>query len=674
MPRAAPLQSNFNGGELSPLAQARVTIDQYKTGLDTCLNFLPMVQGPLTQRPGSTYVAPVKTETLATRLQRFEFSTTQAYVLEFGNLYMRVYRNHGQVLTGLGAIYEMVTPFATADLMALKFAQSADTLYVAHPLYQQRKITRTADNAWTIASIITTDGPYLNTNITATTLTPAATTGVTTVAASAALFAATDVGRWIRIKNGATWGTALITGFTSNVLVTVSIIGFAMAATTATTVWRLGTWSDTTGWPGAVTFFQDRLWWGGSTQNPQTIGSSNSGDYENMSPTAADGSVTASMSVVITLNANEVNVIRWMTSDERGALVGTTGGEWIVKATNQGDAVTPTNVTATNSTTYGSANVAPVRVSRATLFVQRSGRKLRELAYVYTDDGFKAPDMTILAEHVTRGGMTQLAYQQEPQGIVWATRADGVLLAFTYNREQQIMGWSRHTMGGTAVAVESIACIPAPDGTRDELWMIVRRTIGGVTHRYVEYMNKIWDSGSDTLNASIYLDASVSYSGAPATVFGGLTHLVGESVYAIADGAAVGPFVVTAGGAITIPYAASTVCVGLQYNADGVTLRPEAGAADGTAIGKTKRPDRVNFRFVDTVGLSMGPSLTKLTPMKFRTTTVPAGQATPLFNGDKSETIEAGYDFNGQIAFRQAAPLPCTIAAIAPQLVEQDRA
>ena len=668
MPRAAPLQSNFNGGELSPLAKARVTLDQYKTSLDTCLNFLPMVQGPLTKRPGTNYVAPVKTESAVTRLQRFEFSTTQAYVLEFGNLYMRVYRNHGQVLA-----YELATPWLTADLMALKFAQSADTLYVAHPLYRSQSITRTADNAWSISpQFSVSDGPYLNQNTTATTLAPSGVTGAITITASAALFVATDVNRWVRIKNGATWGWAIISGYVSSTVVNATVVG-GFPATTATTFWRLGTWCDTNGWPGAVAFFQDRLWWGGATQYPQTIASSNSGDYGNMSPTAIDGTVTASMSVNVTLNSNDVNVIRWMTSDDRGMLIGTTGGEWVLKATSQGDAVTPTNVTATNSTTYGSANVAPVRVARATLFAQRAGRKLRELAYVYTDDGFKAPDMTILAEHITLGGMTQLAYQQEPQGIVWATRADGVLLAFTYNREQQIMGWSRHTLGGTAVAVESIACIPAPDGTRDELWMVVKRTINGATHRYVEYMNKIWGDG-DTLNAAVYLDASLSYSGAPTTVFGGLTQLIGESVYAIADGSVAGPFTVTAGATITLPYAASTVCVGLAYNADGITLRPEAGAADGTAVGKTKRNNRVDFRLVDTVGLSIGPRLTKLTPMKFRTTSVPAGQPTPLFSGDKSESLEAGYDFGGQIAFRQAAPLPCTIAAIAPQLVEQDRA
>ena len=674
MPRAAPLQSNFNSGELSPLMGARPTLDQYKTGLDTCLNWLPTVQGPLTRRPGTTHVLPVKTETLATRLQSFEFSTTQAYVLEFGNLYMRVFRNHAQV-----AAFEMVTGYLTAHLMALKFAQSADTLYVAHPSYKPAKITRTADNAWTTTNITFVDGPYLIQNTTTTTLTPSATTGAITITASAALWVSTDVGRLVRIKNGATWGNATITGYTSTTVVNATV-NANFAAATANTAWRLGMWSDTTGYPGAVTFFQDRLWWGGSTSNPQTIASSNSGDYENLAPTAADSSVTASMSVVVTLNSNQVNVIRWMNSDDRGLLIGTTGGEWVVKATAAGDAVTPTNVTAVNPTTYGSANVAPVRVARATLFAQRAARKLREMTYVYVDDGFRAPDMTLLAEHVTLGGITQLAYQQEPQGIIWAVRADGTLLAFSYNREQQVTGWSRHQLGGFSDAaqtlppvVESIACIPMPNGTGDELWMVVQRYINGATHRYVEYMNKIWAKG-DTLSAAVYLDASLSYSGAPATVFTGLSHLAGQSVYAIADGAPVGPFTVTGGGSVTLAYAASVVTIGLNYNSDGKTLRPEAGAADGTAVGKTKRINRLDFRLLDTVGLKMGPDFNTLSPIQFRLNSVPAGQATPLFSGDKSDTMESDYGFDGQICFRSDQPLPATIAALAPQLAEQDNA
>jgi hypothetical protein len=139
MPKVAPLQSNFNGGEFSPLLYGRVDTDRYGTGLATCLNYKPTIQGGLIRRPGSYYVAEVKDSTKATRLVEFEFSTTQAYIIEFGDQYFRFYRNHGQI----GAPYEIASPYLEADLFDLRFTQSADVLYITHPDYEPRKLSRT---------------------------------------------------------------------------------------------------------------------------------------------------------------------------------------------------------------------------------------------------------------------------------------------------------------------------------------------------------------------------------------------------------------------------------------------------------------------------------------------------------------------------------------------------
>jgi hypothetical protein len=147
-----------------------------------------------------------------------------------------------------------------------------------------------------------------------------------------------------------------------------------------------------------------------------------------------------------------------------------------------------------------------VRAGKSVLYVQRAGRKVRELAYVYEVDGFRSPDMTVLSEHITKGataalsGVKDMSYQQEPQSLVWVPRNDGVLLGFTYERDQKVLGWHRHVLGGysdaghtAAPLVESVACIPSADGTRDEVWMIVKRYINGAVKRYVEYMTKIWE-------------------------------------------------------------------------------------------------------------------------------------------------------------------------------------
>jgi hypothetical protein len=163
-----------------------------------------------------------------------------------------------------------------------------------------------------------------------------------------------------------------------------------------------------------------------------------------------------------------------------------------VRPSSLTEAVTPTNISAKPSTHYGSADAAPIQAGRAVLYIQRAERKLRELAYVFEVDGFRAPDMTLLSEHITRPSVTELAYQEQPQSIVWGVRSDGTLLGFTYEREQSVTAWHRHELGGQSDAaglaipvVESVAVIPSPDQTRDELYMVVQRYVNGATKRYI---------------------------------------------------------------------------------------------------------------------------------------------------------------------------------------------
>ena len=91
-------------------------------------------------------------------------------------------------------------------------------------------------------------------------------------------------------------------------------------------------------------------------------------------------------------------------------------------------AANPSGIRATRSTAWGCAEPQPVRVGKPHIFVQRAGRKVRELAYVFSDDGFRAPDLSIASEHITRSGIVAIAYQGQPQTIVWFVRADGVLI------------------------------------------------------------------------------------------------------------------------------------------------------------------------------------------------------------------------------------------------------
>jgi hypothetical protein len=760
MPRASFVQTNFNGGEWSPLAQGRVDLAKYKSGLALCKNYVPLVQGPLTRRPGTRFVAEVKDSTKPVRLVKFEFSVLQSYVLEFGQGYIRFYTDDGQLLNA-GVPYEVSTSYAVSDateLWELSFTQSADVLYIAHPKYPPAKLQRFGATNWVLQDIVFQDGPYLPFNTTSTTFTPAGTSGTVAVIASATTginggtgFQSSDVGRMLRIKAGGVWlwGTiasvvdtknitwaiappngsqvptaaegianvsagsvfgvtitnggggygatppsvffsggggsgaiayaVLTNGVVTDIVMSVTGTGYTSApdvvinfptpiVPSSTTFWRLGVWTSNSNYPGCVVFNQDRLIWAGPSSNPSRIDGSNVSDYENMAPTQLDGTVIDSNAIGFSLNASTMNKIQWMMSDEWGLLCGTAGGEWVVSPSTLQQAITPTNINAKQSTSYGVAATAAIRVGKSTLFVQRTGRKLREMTYQYVINTFQAPDISLVSEHLTVTGLKQLCFTLAPYQQIWMCRNDGTLVGIAYDKDQDCVGWHQHQIGGSGI-VESVASMPATDVTRDELWMVVNRTINGSTKRYVEVMTKFWEDG-DTVQHAVFLDSSAEYDGAPTTTITGLTWLEGATVGVLADGSTHPDCVVSNTGVITLQRSASVVQVGLKYSSSGKTLRIEAGGADGPAQGKFKRIHRAIFRFFQTVGHTLTGNTT--TDESFRDSSMPMDQPVALFSGDKRWSYDGSYDLDGQISWEQDDPLPSNITLLGAQLETQD--
>jgi hypothetical protein len=778
VPKVSPMQTSFGGGEFSPLLNGQVDLDRYKQALEKCLNYIPSLQGGLVRRSGTKFVAATKTAASKARLIPFEFSTTQAYILEFGASYIRFYRNNGQIQSG-GSPYEIVSPYAAADLFQLRITQSADVMYITHPSYAPRTLSRTGHTSWTLAVIDFQDGPYLPINTSVTSLTPSAATGAITLTASSIAglndgvgFKSTDVGRLIRLREGSVWGWVKITGFTSTTVVSATVLS-TLTNTTAKTFFRMGVWSDSSGWPAVVTFHEDRLFFAGATSNPQRLDASCSSDYANFKPSETDGTVNSSNALSFTFNANDVNVVRWIISDEKGLLVGTAGGEWLVRPSSSGEALTPSNITAKRSTKYGSANVLAVQFGKSVLFVQKAGRKVRELTYVFEADGFRAQDLSLLAEHITKTGIVEMADQSEPQPILWCVRNDGYLAALTYERDVDSLkvGWHRHLLGGSSDAsgspsiAESVAVIPSADGTRDELWVLVQRYVNGAVVRHVEYLTPIFDDTIEQKDA-FFVDAGLTYD-SPVTitaitrnaqcmvtaaahgfsngdkvllsdilgllnevdpdldleeqtsplngmsvlvsdsaantfkikdldgdyidtsafetpyasggevrkyvsVISGMDHLEGETVSILADGA-VQPDQEVVSGDINLDVRATTVQIGYGYRSDGKMLRLNAGAADGTAIGKSQRTHRVGIMLHRSLGLKIGPAFSDLTELTFRKTSDKMSRAPELFTGILSEEFEGDYDFENQFCFRQDQPLPSMVLALMPQMVTQDR-
>ena len=667
MPRTTLALTSFVSGELGAKLDGRTDFNKYNTGAKTLENFLIHPQGAATRRVGTQFIAEVKDSSKKTRIIPFEFSTVQTYVLEFGNTYMRVYKDKGQVLSG-GSAFEISTPYLEAELFEIKFAQSADILYITHPNHAVRKLSRTGHTSWTLTECSFTDGPYLSENTTSTTLTPSGTSGSVNITASASLFAATDVGRLVSFSNG----RAKITGFTSATVVAATTQD-DFDNTNAVSNWKLGAFSGTTGHPSCVSFFEQRLVFAGTNSEPQTLYFSKSGDYENMTT-----GTNADDAMVYTIASNQVNRIRYLKS-QRTLIVGTTGGEFTVSADGTDAAITPTNIVIKKQSSYGTANVDAIPAGNSVLFLQKAKRKIRELSYNFDTDGYVAPDLTILNDIVTKSGITEMAYQQEPDSILWCVRDDGILAGLTYQRSENVIAWHRHKLGGTFGAgasatgfgvVESVASISG-QLTEDEFYVIVKRTINGATKRYVEVFAPFDFDETDATDFR-FVDSHLTYSGSATTTLSGLAHLEGQTVSVLADGATHADKVVSSG-QITLDRSTTKAVVGLAYDSVLQTMRIEGGAAEGTSQGKTKRISKVVLRLFETVGAKVGPTLNQLETIPFRTTSsLMSNPVDTLLAGDKEIEFRDDYNTDGFIFVKQDQPLPLSILAIYPTVVTSD--
>ena len=317
-------------------------------------------------------------------------------------------------------------------------------------------------------------------------------------------------------------------------------------------------------------------------------------------------------------------------------------------------------------TTYGSTSIRPIRIGTATVFVQKASRKVREFTYSYDNDSYVAPNLTLLAEHVTGTGVVDMAYQQEPSQILWFPCSCGTLVGLTYDRPNDVVAWHRQTLSGD---VKSVATIPHWDADQDSTWLVVERTINGNTVKYIEYIEKYLADST-----AFFVDSGLTYNGAPATVISGLGHLEGETVSILTDGYAHPSLVVTSG-SITLGKAASVVSIGLPVVSTLKTMPLEAGAADGTAQGKTMRITNVVVRFFETgPQVFYGADTIDMNEYHMRKPAMAMGAPVDLFTGD-TEPLPwpEGYEVSPQVTLQHKLPLPCTILAVMPQVHTYDR-
>jgi len=562
--------TNFTAGEVSPRFDGRVDMDKYFNACSTLENMTVFPLGGAEKRPGFEFINEVKDSTKATRLIPFEFSVEQAYVLEFGETYVRIYLN-GEILESGGSPVELTTPYLESELFDIQFTQSADILFVVHPNHAPAEISRTGATTWTYAATSFTNPPSV--------------------------------------------------------------------------------WTGTN-YPSTVTFFQQRLCYAGTPNEPQTIWMSKTADFRVFTAgTDADSPIT------ITLDSDQVNAIRWMVSG-RLLSVGTAGGEWTVGGTNVGQSITPDNIQAQRQSTLGSTNVLAILVSSAIIYIERGGRKVREFAYLFDQDGYQSPDMTLLAEHLGRDGMfIEIAYAKRPDSIFWMIRDDGVLVGMTYQREEGVVAMHRHTTEGI---FESVATIPGASDS--EVWVIVKRNIDGSDVRYIERLAPRFESTTTNTTSCTFLDSfKVVDEVSPTDTFSGFDHLIGESVSVLADGATHPDVTVNGSGEIVLDLEASILCAGFMYDSIVSPMRLEGGSPGGISQTKKSRISRVAIRFYKTLGAEFGGRLDKLDRIPFRDSSDPMDEAPALFTGTKDVLFPQGWNRDRFVYVKQSQPLPLTV-------------
>lgn len=394
-------------------------------------------------------------------------------------------------------VYEITTTYDETELYELSYVQSADVMYIFHNDHAVAKLSRTGNTAWSLDDAVFVDGPYLDQNTTATTLNPAATTGSgIALVASADLFDSGHVGAFFALHDG----YVQIVGVSDAQNATCDVIA-TLSASTATADWSEGAFSDYRGHPSCGTFYEQRLILGGTTYQPQTFHGSKVGDFDDFTPGTDDDDPYN-----YELASQDVQAIKWM-EPARVLLIGTGRGEH--KVGSETTATTPSNIQARQETRHGSASIPPVKVGNVVLFLQRALRKIREMAFVFESDQYEAPDLSILSEHITKGGVLQMSWAQEPDSIVYAIRRDGQLLGMTYERAQKVVAWHRHTTNGKFESVDVIPMDSSDAEGFDQVWTSVKRKIDGNTRRTVEYFHKRYELETNQKKA-FYVDNGLS--------------------------------------------------------------------------------------------------------------------------------------------------------------------
>ena len=474
-------------------------------------------------------------------------------------------------------------------------------------------------------------------------------------------FAASDIGRFIALLGAdGVFHILQISAYISPTAVSAKLTTAPLPVAQATAQWRIGAWGPTPGWPAHVCTFEGRKVYARTNAQPSGVWATKSSGY---GVTLDFGvSVPIVSDDAITLLLADANEIGWIAEGQSMAM-GTAGSARTLGRDSLQNPFSAMNFRQTVVSNYGSQAVRPVKVGNSTIFGSIFGKALRE--FVLAQDGvtYDTPDITVLSEHLLASGIVQIAYAQEPDSIIWIVNGNGELIGLTYEKSQAMAGMHRHFVSDAGGFVESVCTIPGQD--RTEVWLVVRRTISGTTKRYIERFAAAFDGASMAVADAWYVDCALQYNGTPATTVSGLSHLEGQTVSILADGARE-PDVTVIGGSVTVSStrAASKITVGLSYRSRARTLSSPASLGDGSGLGRRKKVNGALIDLLDTGSLVAGFSPNWVEEIDLRVTTDTLGTAQPLVTGFYSATRDNSWRDGAEFEIIVNKPLPATVRSL----------
>lgn len=469
-------------------------------------------------------------------------------------------------------------------------------------------------------------------------------------------FTSADVGRHIRLMDeDAIWHWFKITSINSTSSVDAELYSSPLPSLKKITTWRLGAFSEASGYPSHVRFFKGRLFYGNTVQRPQTVWGSQIDDYNNFGV-----SIPLQPDDAITITIGEAGAIQWL-QDIGDLMVATTSALWPIGVADKTQGFSATNAELGRPVRVGASDLRPISPANGIIFAPRYNKSLHSLGYSFQDSAYSSPDISVLSPHIVGKGVSEIAYAHSPSNQVFGGLDNGEEFSITFEREQQMLAFARHQFGDDG---ELVSVVSVPGAGRDEIWCIVERSWG----RTIELMAPEFDGDVDDQEDAHYVDCGLTYSGTATNTITGLDHLPDDTEVAVyADGAPEENTTVT-GGEITIPSGrlCTNVHVGLPYSSRLKSLRILQGQGGGSSLARKKLVRQVGIDLLYSGQVKVKGRGSAYEQVVLRSVSDAMDEAVPLFTGTKKVTIADRWDDTGQIEVLVDKPVPCTVRALIP--------